>query len=479
MSDQISQSEDALQRTAVDRSAKLPVLFFITTAVFWLLVSTILGFFSAVKVVNPEFLGDGWFYWTHYGRLHPAFITSLLYGWGFNAAFGVMIWMMARLCRVPVKNPWTLVALGHVWNIALTAGIIGIFAGHGTGLQWLEFPDFVWPVMLGAFIAITVWMVVTYRVRQTREPYISLWYMLGACFWFTWTFATANLFLRHIEKAGAYGAAINAWYTGTLILLFFVPVGLASIYFIVPKITGRPIANYQFATIGFWGIALFGGWTGIQKLMAGPYPVWIPGVSGTATILILVPILAIAVNHYRTVGDKHTMVSSSPSLRFSFTAGMSLVAWGIISAFMATFGVGKYTQFTIANDGNMMLVIYLFFTSAMFSMIYFMVPRLVGTEWFSAKLIRQHYWFTIYGMIGIVVCLIGGGLAQGASIASWDNTAVGALDISIGYLIGTGACWLFIGYSNLMFFLHLVLMICRLGRRSSEPTLLRDSTAHA
>jgi hypothetical protein len=34
--------------------------------------------------------------------------------------------------------------------------------------------------------------------------------------------------------------------------------------------------------------------------------------------------------------------------------------------------------------------------------------------------------------------------------------------------------WLFIIWSNLMFLLHLTLMILRLGRRSQQPTLLRE-----
>ncbi|MDG2122538.1 MAG: cbb3-type cytochrome c oxidase subunit I [Verrucomicrobiales bacterium] len=467
-------SEDAIQRAVIDRSTKLPVLFFITSGVSWLLVSTLMGLIASIKVYAPGFLDSDWLFWLHYGRIQPAFTTAFIYGWGFNAAFAVMIWMMARLCRVPLRNPWTLITAGHVWNAGVLLGTIGILFGGNTSLEWLEFPDYVWVILIVAYSLIAVWMITMFRVRREKETYVSVWYLLGACLWFPWMFMTANLFLRGMGDGAVAASAINSWYTSNLVLLWFVPIGLASIYFIVPKISGRPIFNYQLATVGFWTLAALAGWTGFQKLMGGPLPMWMTGVSSGATMMILIPILTVAINHHYTVRGKHSLVESSPSLRFSFMAGIALTAWAVLNAFMASFEFGQFTQFTSAVEGANMLAIYGFFSMAMFGAIYFIVPRLVGCEWFSAKIIRQHFWFSVYGVASMVIVLVAGGVSQGDSIGTWDRGMVGSVEISRGWLIGRTVAWVFIVWSNLLFLMHLTLMILRLGRRSQQPTLLRD-----
>ena len=47
---------DAIQRAVIDRSTKLPALFFITSGVSWLLVATILGLIASIKIYAPDFL---------------------------------------------------------------------------------------------------------------------------------------------------------------------------------------------------------------------------------------------------------------------------------------------------------------------------------------------------------------------------------------------------------------------------------------
>jgi len=469
-----AEKKDALERAEIDRSTKLPVLFFLTSGVSWLLVATLLGLFASVKVYAPGFLDYRWLYFLHYGRLQPAFMNAFIYGWAFQAGIGVMIWIMARLCRTPLRNPWTLVAAGHLWNIGVTLGVVGIFFGGNTSLEWLEFPDFVWPILFVAYSLIAAWMIVMFRVRKTIDNvYISVWYLLGACIWFPWLFLTANLLLRVFDGSAVAATAVNAWYTNNLVLLWFVPIGLAAHYYIVPKIANKPVFNYQLATFGFWTLAGLAGWTGVQKLMGGPLPIWMPSLSSAATIMMLIPIGTVALNHNRTVVGHHKLVESSPALRFTFMSGISLIVWGGMMAVMAIYPVGKFTQFTIAQQGANLLVLYGFFSTAMFGAIYFIVPRLVCCEWFSSRIIRHHFWFTVYGTATLTVTLFFGGMSQGASIATWDRGSVGGVEISSAWLRGCTLAWVFIVYSNLSFLFHLTLMILRLGRRSSEPTLLR------
>jgi cytochrome c oxidase cbb3-type subunit 1 len=146
-----------------------------------------------------------------------------------------------------------------------------------------------------------------------------------------------------------------------------------------------------------------------------------------------------------------------------------------VAAVLGTFSFGAVMQFTYAEYGFHLLALYGFFSMSMFGAIYYIIPRLAGCEWLSARLIRQHFWYSTYGITTLVVCNLVGGLAQGSSINNpdnWDLPFKGAIENSGGYMVGRILAWVFILWSNLWFFLHLVLMVFGLGRRGVEPTLL-------
>ena len=210
-------TEDIELRSEIDRSLRHPVMFFFTSGAAWLAVSLVLGIIASIKTHNPAFLGEGSF--IQYGRAFPAHINALVYGWGAQAAFGVMIWLMARLSRQPSRNAGTLLVAGHIWNLGVMLGIGGILAGHGTGKHWMEFPTFVWPVLLASYAAIAIWVVISFRVRRgDDEAYISQWYILAACIWFPWIYLTANLYVNVFDVHPLMAAAINGWFRQALVL---------------------------------------------------------------------------------------------------------------------------------------------------------------------------------------------------------------------------------------------------------------------
>jgi cytochrome c oxidase cbb3-type subunit 1 len=108
-------TSDATLRAGIDRSLRHPVMFFLTSGAAWLAVSILLAIIASIKVHYPEFLDESAY--TTYGRVFPAHINTLVYGWGFQAAFGVIIWLMARTSRQQCRSAGTILAAGHVWNL--------------------------------------------------------------------------------------------------------------------------------------------------------------------------------------------------------------------------------------------------------------------------------------------------------------------------------------------------------------------------
>jgi cytochrome c oxidase cbb3-type subunit 1 len=466
---------DNLRRAAIDRSVRGPVLFLFLNAAFWLMAATLMGFLAAVKLVKPDFICDC--AWLTYGRIQPAHIAALVYGWGIQAALGVGLWLMARRTANELRTgQGSLVMLGILWNIAVTIGIIGILAGYQTSIEWLEMPRSVW-VGMAIILTLFAWRMVGMAARPQRADgfMISTWYLLGAVLWGVWIIWTAVGMLGGDLQLGALGAGISAWYVHGMILLFFVPVGVGAAYYFIPKITGQPIASAQLASMGFWALAVLAGWTGFQRYMGGALPAWMTAIGSITGVLLLIPVGVVGVNHHLTTLGNHKHVRSSPTLLFTYFGSLFYPVSGIALALISLGATGFTFQFTHAWYGYQIAAVYAFFSMCMFGAIYYIVPRLSGCEWLSVRLIRNHFWFSVYGIGTIVVSSLVAGVAQGGSLNNPENWAADFAKVvqnSHPYIVARAIAWLFILWSNAWFLVHLTLMVVGLGRRSSHPTLL-------
>ena len=187
-----------------------------------------------------------------------------------------------------------------------------------------------------------------------------------------------------------------------------------------------------------------------------------PAFSGGATILMLIPVVAIGINHYMTARGKHHLLQHSPTLRFTFAGAAGFSVTCVCGAFLAFFS--GTTSFTIAEDGFNMVALYSFFTMMMFGAIYFILPRVVGCEWLSRRMIQLHFWPSVYGSIFITIWLIAGGIWEGISLQAWSSDTINATGTSNTFLIGKTALWvLFVGPSITIFVFHFLMMLLRLG----------------
>lgn len=486
-------AQDALLRAGIDRSLRHPVMFFFTSGAAWLALSIFLGIISSLQTHSPaqplSFLAwcvhifsfgfietpnwTGSVGFLTYGRLAPAHMNMLIYGWGFQAAFAVIIWLMARLSRKECTSAGVILAAGHVWNLGVALGTLGILAGFGTGMPWMEFPTFAWPVLLLSYVVIIIGAFIQFRVQPEGHVYISQWYLLGAMIWFPWVFITANTLLHVLPGHPVMAAGINAWYKSSLIFLFFMPVALGTAYYLAPKVTGKPVFSYALAKLGFWSLAIIAPWAGMQKLAGAPIPYFLPYLGATATVLLFIPAIAASLNILRTMSSSAETMAASPSLRFTAAGIVGLVLLGLASVVLnLPDSTLPLTQFSMSGYGFEILAIYGFFSFVMFGAVYFIVPRVTRREWLSRRLIKMHFLFSMYGIITVALVALFGGLQQGIGQEDWAQPWSNAATRAYPYAVATTIAWCFILISNIFFFLHLTLMWLRLGRRSTHPTLL-------
>ena len=460
---------DKAERARIDESTRVPVLLFFGSAVFWLLVGTLFALLASFKMNAPHFL-DQWG-WLTFGRVRPAHLNAVAYGWASSAAIGTALWLMARLCRTPLRHSKLLVCAAIFWNIGVLVGILGILSGDSRSIEWLEFPNYASLMLFVAFGLIAVWAVIMFRFRQPGHVYVSQWYLLAAFIWFPWLYSTANILLNFEPIQGGAQGAVNWWYGHNTLGLWFTPIGLAAAYYFIPKVLGRPIHSYYLSILGFWSLALFYSWNGMHHLIGGPFPAWMVSASVVASIMMFIPVITTAINHHMTVRGNFGALKWSPTLRFTVFGAMCYTLASLQGISMAIPSLNKITHFTHYTVGHSHLGLYAFFTMIMFGSMYYIMPRVVGWEWPSARLIRWHFWLVAIGIGVMVLALTIGGILQGLALLDPGITFMASLDYTKPWLLLRSGSGILLTAGHIVFAISFTLLLLKTGTRRAGPTL--------
>jgi len=419
-------------RVEVDRAAREPITALFVTAVFWLLLGSVLALVSSIKMHMPGFLADA--AWLTFGRVRPGHLDTVIYGWASASSMGAGLWMMSRLCRAPIRYRRLLLASAALWNVGNAIGLVGVLAGWSTSVEWLEYPPLAALVLTVAFLPVMVEAVSMVRRRQPGHVYVSQWYILAGIFWFPWLYATAQVLIFWHPVSGPAQPPVNWWFAHNVLGLWFTPVGLAAAYYFIPKIIGKPLHSYYLSMVGFWSLAFFYAWNGMHHLIGGPFPAWLISVSVVASVMMFVPVITVAVNHHLTMRGSFGALRWSPTLRFVVFAAMSYTLVSFQGSLMAIRSLNRLTHFTHYTIAHAHLGMYAFVTMMMFGAIYYIVPRLTGREWPSATAIKAHFWLCAIGVIFYWLELSIGGFLQGLALLDEKVPFIATVKLTLPYL---------------------------------------------
>jgi cytochrome c oxidase cbb3-type subunit 1 len=446
--------------SVIDQSIRIPVLVFLASGVFWLIVASGFWLLASSQIHTPTawwtFPGVAWL---SFGRTYPAFLNCFLYGWATCAGIGVGIWLLARLGRVPLRNPLFPVLAAATWNTGIAVGVLSVMVGATTGKQMLEFPSYAAFILFLAFVIVGLWALTIFWARRPGPTYVSQWYILGAFLWFSWMYSTANILLNFTSAPGPAQPAINWWYIGSLIDLWLTPIALGTAYYLIPKLVGRPIYSYGLALFGFWSLALLGGWTGMTHLIGGPLPAWMITASIVARVLMILPVLAVAANFHLTIKAKFEDLGWNPALRFIVIGAMAYTAYGLEGSLISTRTIAQITQFTFVTFGHAQLGLFGFFSMILFGAYYYIVPRLLERQWLLPGFIKLHFWFNVVGIGLLLFAVTMGGLIQGFGLQD-PRVSMSAVSDLIGpFLLIQNVAVLLLMLANLGFAVAFALIL--------------------
>ena len=415
----------------IDAISTRPVTLLLIAATFWLIVGSVFGVMASLKLHWPDWLTA--YAPLTFGRVRTLHLNLVIYGWLSQAGIAAIIWILPRIFRTPLRSPRLPVIGTALWNVAVLLGGLAIASGWTDGEEWLEIP-WVIDILLaiaGAFFAYS--LIQTTRARQVHHIYVTGWYYLAAILWFPFLFLFANAPYIH---SGVGEATVNWWFAHNVLGLWLTPLGVGAAYYFIPKIIGKPVFSYSVSLLGFWGLALFYSQVGIHHLIGGPVPTWVVTLSIVHSVMMFIPVIAVAINQHITVGQNLWALKESVPLRFiSFGAVMYTMAsfQGSIEALRSVNTITHFTHYTV---GHAHLGAYAFVTIVLFGAAYYMLPRMTDRAFRWPTLINAHFWLVVIGFAIYFFALSIGGWLQGEAMVDGSRTFADSVLVTIPYLEG-------------------------------------------
>lgn len=401
----------------------------LTLAAAWALLAAAALLVASVKLHSPGLLAD--VRWLTYGRLQAGGQAALLFGFVVPAAALLGLNLLARLAAFRGGSAGLPLAGTLLWHAGAAAGFLAILRGHAAGMDWLDFPAPVfWLLLAGAGLwALTALAGFCNRGEET-ETYPSVWFLLAALLALPWFLAVVPTLGAGPEAAGVLGVVVRRWALNGVAALAAGGVGLAALLYLVPRLTGVPLASRQLALLGFWAWVFFTPWA--ATFHGDPVPRWLVSAGVAGRIFAAIAFVTLATNFGMTLaGGGWRKLCAAPGGRW---VAAGLVGWftaGVL-AFLANLrggsGLLRLTWFT---PGLELLVVLGFLLPVVVALTLDVWPALADGKPVPAVWRGPATWLVLGGAGLVVIPLLLAGLVQGAGLHHPDRPFLDVLRTSL------------------------------------------------
>ncbi len=386
--------------------------WFLYSAVFWLLLPLLAGIIMAAFLFAPSI--QDWLprearTYIQFGRLRPLHVNLALFGWLSMVYAGSMLFIVPRLTRTRLFSESLARANLVLWNLVIAAASVSLLLGFNQGREYAELS---WGldlllVLCFLMLAVNIWGTALKR----REPrlYISVWNFMAASLIIAFVYGIGNVIWdTRGALTGMNDAILNYFYVHNLFNVWFTTGALGLVYYLLPRLTGNPIWSYRLAVWGFASV-----WAGQHHLLYGPGPEWLELLAVAFSIIAAVPNTAFAYNFYKTMGGAWQKLATDVPLRF-LTAGSIFYVMTCFQGVAQSFrNFNAQIHFTNWVIGHSHLAFVASFSFMAFALVYHILPRLLGRQPFSHRLMEVHFWLTFTGILTFMGTLWVAGLVQG------------------------------------------------------------------
>jgi cytochrome c oxidase cbb3-type subunit I/II len=383
-------------------------------AMLWFPVFTTFGLIMAIKFIVPTFLVDA--PWLTFGRIRPAHVNGLLFGFLSSGLIGTMYYVVPRLSHTSLYKPNIGKLAAVLWNAGTLAGVIMILNGDTQAREYAEMPWIIDVIIIITLILIGFNVLGTILKRRERKLFVSLWFYAGIVLWFPVVYFIGNVVWRPPTGAlfGLTDAIFNWFYGHNVLGLWFTPFGLALWYYFIPRMSKRALYSVTLSLISFFALAFFYTGVGGHHLLQSSIPEWLKTIGVATSGLMMFSVLTFGANIGMTLrGAWHNIFSNVP-LRFIVFGFINYIFVSIQGTFQAFRDMNLYLHYSQWPVMHSHLALYAAFGITIMGVMFWVVPRVTGKKLYSKKLMDVTWWVTFMGFIIFMAGMMLAGLVANA-----------------------------------------------------------------
>ncbi|PJA96387.1 MAG: cytochrome C oxidase Cbb3 [Ignavibacteriales bacterium CG_4_9_14_3_um_filter_34_10] len=465
------------------------VKLFVIATMLWAVVGMLVGVIIATQLYFPA-LNLGLQY-TTFGRLRPLHTNAVIFAFVGNAIFAGIYYSLPRLCKASMFSK----LLGNLhfwgWQLIIVLAAVTLVSGITTSKEYAELE---WPIDI---LITVVWvifginMMATIIKRREKHMYVAIWFYIA-------TFITVAVlhivnslelpvtFLKSYPiYAGVQDALVQWWYGHNAVAFFLTTPFLGLMYYYLPKAANRPIYSYRLSILHFWALIFIYIWAGPHHLLYSALPDWAQSLGTVFSLMLIAPSWGGMLNGLLTLRGAWDRVRDNPILKFMVVAvtayGMSTFEGPMLSLKNVN-ALLHYTDWIVSHVHVGALGWNGFLT---FGMLYWLVPKLFGTELYSKKLANAHFWVGTLAIVMYVSSMYWAGLAQSLmwkqftplGVLQYPNFLETVLQIVPMYIIRSIAGLIYL--SGVILLIYNLIMTAKQGKfipteESEAPALIKE-----
>jgi cytochrome c oxidase cbb3-type subunit I/II len=390
---------------------------FLIATLVWGAVALLIGVMIAFQLADHRLNLE--LPWLTFGRLRPLHTNAAIFAFAGNGIFAGIYYSTQRLLKARLYSDTLSKTHFWGWQLIIVLAAVTLPLGITVGKEYAELE---WPISL---LITAVWVVFgvnffgTLVRRRERHLYVAIWFYIATI---------VTVALLHIINtitipvsfwksypiyAGVQDALIQWWYGHNAVAFVLTTPFLGLMYYFLPKAADRPVYSYRLSIIHFWSLVFIYIWAGPHHLLYTALPEWAQTMGMVFSLMLWAPSWGGMINGLLTLRGAWDKVRTDPVLKF-FVAGLTFYGMatfeGPLLSIKSVSAIGHYTDWIIGHvhggtlGWNGFLI---------FSMTYWLVPRLWKTSLFSVRLANAHFWLGFVGTILYMIAMWTSGITQG------------------------------------------------------------------
>ncbi len=395
----------------LDRSCSIPVLFLAFSAIVWLLVYGLFSTIAGFRVLSPGWLADS--AWLSYGRLQSASQFVLQFGFLVQLGLALTSWIFSQRGKTVLIDVGFIYLGALLWNIAVTLGFFGMITGEASGLEGVQMPSQIIPILFIGISFIGISLVQTNNRRTDEKMKPSNWFLLVGLLWLPWILGGSYLLLYTIQVKGVVANIVDWWFIQNFAMVYLTFIALGVITNFLNLLSNQNVGHGS-AVLSFWVLLLFGSIGGVSP--GAPVPAWLPALSTVSSVFYFVGVL---VSLWWIWNLQINLVIKSGDGKFAlFLFRLSLGVFAIVSLIKFVFAFpafGRVAEFTSFIPAIKNLYSLGFVGLAMITAFVYIFPRLVEVS-FSPTITKYQTILLIFGVLLSTMPTAIGGLLSGDGV---------------------------------------------------------------